>query len=37
MARAPGTIRDAIVRYLFVAGKEASLIEIRESVSEELG
>src|SRR6266849_295554 len=37
MARAPGTIRDAIVRYLSAAGKVASLPEIREAISKELG
>ena len=37
MARPPGSIRDAIVRYLSVADKGASLEQIREAVSKELG
>jgi DNA modification methylase len=37
MARAPGSIRDAIIRYLSAEDKEASLTEIREAVSKELG
>jgi site-specific DNA-methyltransferase (adenine-specific) len=37
MARAPGVIRDAIVEYLSVADREASLEEIREGISRKLG
>jgi site-specific DNA-methyltransferase (adenine-specific) len=37
MARAPGTIRDAIVQYLSARDDGASLHEIREAISEQLG
>jgi site-specific DNA-methyltransferase (adenine-specific) len=37
MARAPGTVRDAILRYLSVEGREASVAEIREAIAAELG
>jgi hypothetical protein len=37
MTRAPGSVRDAIIRYLTAANREASLAEIREGVSKELG
>jgi DNA modification methylase len=37
MARAPGSIRDAIVRYLSAGDREATTSEIREAVSKELG
>jgi hypothetical protein len=37
MARAPGSIRDAIVRYLSEADREATLDEIRGAVASQLG
>jgi DNA modification methylase len=37
MARAPGSIRDAIIRYLSREEKGASLTEIREAVAKDLG
>lgn len=37
MARAPGSIRDAIVSYLSQLDCDASLKQIRESVSAKLG
>ena len=38
MARAPGSIRDAILRYFSeAASEEASLKEIREAVGSKLG
>jgi len=38
MARAPGSVRDAIVAYLStVTGQEASVTDIRAGVSEKLG
>jgi hypothetical protein len=37
MARAPGSIRDAIVGYLSKAQGDVSLTEIREAVTRELG
>jgi hypothetical protein len=37
MARAPGTIRDAIVGYLSAADKEASISEIRTAIAKQLG
>jgi hypothetical protein len=37
MARAPGTIRDAIVGYLSAADKEASISEIRAAIAKQLG
>jgi hypothetical protein len=36
MARAPGTIRDAIIQYLSAA-ESASLAEIRDAVTKQLG
>ncbi len=37
MARAPGVIRDAIIEYLSVADREASIAEIREGIRSKLG
>src|SRR5215470_17062871 len=38
MPRAPGSVRDAIIRYLSAAGKkDASLAEIIEAVAKEIG
>jgi hypothetical protein len=37
MARAPGSIRDAIIEYLSAAGQEASIAEIREGIRHKLG
>lgn len=37
MARAPGSIRDAIVEYLSATEKDATLAEIREAISRKLG
>jgi hypothetical protein len=38
MARAPGTIRDAILEYLSgVAGREATLQDIETAVAKKLG
>jgi site-specific DNA-methyltransferase (adenine-specific) len=37
MARAPGSIRDAILTYLTDTGGEASLADIREALSKKLG
>lgn len=38
MARAPGSIRDAIIAYLSsAADREASVAEIREAIGRQLG
>lgn len=37
MARAPGSVRDSVVRYLEVRGREAPLPEIVSAVSREIG
>lgn len=37
MARAPGTIRDAIIRYLSATGRDASIAEIRQGIASQLG
>jgi hypothetical protein len=37
MARAPGTVRDSILRFLSSQDRKVSLAEIREAVSKELG
>jgi DNA modification methylase len=37
MARAPGTIRDAILEYLSVADREATISEIRQALKATLG
>jgi hypothetical protein len=37
MARAPGSVRDAIVRYMTAENRDVSLAEIREAISKELG
>jgi hypothetical protein len=37
MARAPGTIREAIVAYLSSCDHDASVSEIRDAISEKLG
>ena len=37
MARAPGSIRDAIVEHLSQVGDDASLQEIRKAVVDRLG
>ena len=37
MARAPGSIRDAIVEHLSVADRDATVAEIREAIARKLG
>jgi hypothetical protein len=37
MARAPGTIRDAILAYLSEVNRDASLAEIKQYVSNKIG
>jgi hypothetical protein len=37
MSRPPGTVRDAIVRYMSTVEKEATVAEIRAAISKQLG
>jgi len=37
MAHPPGSVRDAIIKFLSQAGKEARVREIRAGISKELG